>query len=99
MGLTTKNLIIYGDYFIQLRITKINNIFWKDVLNSWVLFQQKLIFVHEEEILSLNILNNNDILMNRKLVIYKNYFEKGIIFCMTYWIAKEGSWIMTPFIS
>ena len=79
-SLTTKHLIICGDYFIQRMIRKINNMFWKDVLNSWVLFQQKFTFVNEEDILSLNIWNNNDILINRKPVIYKNYFERGVIF-------------------
>ena len=45
--------------------------FWKGELNSWVLFQQKLTFVNGEELIILNVWNNNDILINRKPVIYK----------------------------
>ena len=40
-------------------------------------FNKKITFVNEEEILNLNIWNNN-ILINRTPVIYKNYFEKSV---------------------
>ena len=70
---------VYSWAVLRFEITKIKNMFWKDVLNSWVLFPKKFTFVNEEEILFLNIWNNIDILINIKPEIYKNYFEKCVI--------------------
>jgi hypothetical protein len=35
-GITTNDLIIYGDHFIMQKCNGMSNMFWKDVLLSWI---------------------------------------------------------------
>ena len=108
-GLTTHNLIIYGDYFITLKKENIKNSFWKDVLYSWVLLQQKQILTSTEDIQGLNIWYNSKILKDNKPFSYNNYIRKGIIFIndllddegnfLTFQIFREKYDIKTNFLN
>ena len=79
-GLTVEKLSCYGDYFIQSKNKKLSNPFLKDVLHSRLLFQQKQIFEKMEEIISCNIWYDSKITVDGKTILYKTYFEKGIVF-------------------
>ena len=79
-GLTTKDIIIHGDYFITLKCKKIQNAFWKDVLISWVLMQEKLNIENDKDVQGLNIWYNTKILKHNRPFLYTSYIEKGIVF-------------------
>ena len=80
IGLTTKNVTIHGDYFITFKCERIQNTFWKDVLMSWVLIQEKLNIENDKDVQVLNIWYNTKILKHNKLFLYISYVKKGIVF-------------------
>ena len=79
-GVSTRDLTIYGDYFITSKIDSIQNNFWKDVLLSWVTIQHNQMLLTTEDILGQNIWYNSEILKDRRPFLYSNYMKQGIIF-------------------
>jgi hypothetical protein len=91
-NLRTKDLVIYGDYFLEIKKEKVTNMFWKDVLCSWALVQKNQKLQNTEDIQGLNIWYNTNILLNNKPFIYKNFINKGVIFISDI-LDEEGDFL------
>ena len=57
-----------------------SNIFWNDVLNSWIEICNKQNETKSEEIGSINIWNNKDITIANNSFFYRRWYEKNIYF-------------------
>ena len=73
--LSVQNCFIGGDYCIKIQFKKLNNSFWKDVLYSWSLIQQKQIPGSINELIRTNIWHNNKITVDRKAISYEHYIK------------------------
>ena len=78
--LKTEDMFKFGDNFIQRKQKLIKNIFWKNVLQSWIKIQQKQTWENNDEIMGTNIWLNSYIIKDHKPILYKHYVEKHIIF-------------------
>ena len=65
---------------LLLKCKKIQNAFWKDVLISWVLMQEKLNIENDEDVQGLNTWYNTKILKHNRPFLNTSYIEKGIVF-------------------
>ena len=77
-SLTTNKIINYGDYFFIQQKENILNQFWRDVLFSWVLVQQKQNVQNSEDIQGINIWYNTNILKESKPFLYCQYIKKEL---------------------
>ena len=75
-SLTTNKIINYGDYFFIQQKENILNQFWRDVLFSWVLVQQKQNVQNSEDIQGINIWYNTNILKESKPFLYCQYIKQ-----------------------
>ena len=76
----TKDLINRGLEFTKGLIRNKNNIFWNDVLESWIHICNKQNQTKPDEIGSTNILNNKDITIAHNSFFYRRWYEKSIYF-------------------
>ena len=99
-GVSTRDLTIYGDYFITSKIDSIQNKFWKDVLLSWVTIQQNQKLLTTEDIQGQNIWYNSKILKDRNLfcivIIYDLLDNEGNI--LTFETFRNKYQIKTNFL-
>ena len=90
--LSVQKLVICGDYFIKIQFKKLNNSFWKDVLYSWWLIQQKQIPGSINELIRTNIWHNNKITVDHKPIFYEHYIKNGVIFIQDL-IDEQGQFL------
>ena len=74
------DLINRGLEFTKRLIRNKSNIFWNDVLNSWIEICNKQNETKSEEIGSINIWNNKDITIANNSFFYRRWYEKNIYF-------------------
>ena len=75
-----KDLINRGLEFTKGLIRNKNNIFWNDVLESWIHICNKQNQTKPDEIGSTNIWNNKDITIAHNSFFYRRWYEKSIYF-------------------
>ena len=75
-----KDLINRGLEFTKGLIINKNNIFWNDVLESWIHICNKQNQTKPDKIGSTNIWNNKDITIAHSSFFYRRWYEKSIYF-------------------
>ena len=90
--LSIQKLVICGDYFIKIQFKKLNNSFWKDVLYSWWLIQQKQIPGSINELIRTNISHNNKITVDHRPILYEHCIKNGVIFIQDL-IDEQGQFL------
>lgn len=74
-----RKIALCGKQNIKNRIKKIANIFWKDVLEAWLHFSEKS--PEQKSYPSMEpLFYNENILIEKKTVFNKNWFENNIVF-------------------
>ena len=90
-----------GPEFTKRLIRNKSNIFWHDVLNSWIEICNKQNETKSEEIGSINIWNNKDITIANNSFFYRRWYEKNIYSLATQPTATlhiKPTNIISPFI-
>ena len=78
----TRSMFDFGDDFIKELITKCENIFWKDLFQSWLKVMQGQL-LHEKSPCSLTYLpiwHNSNIKIGNKSVFFKSWCKKGVVY-------------------
>lgn len=70
----------FGNDYTILLMERTSNLFWKDVLYSWGIVQNKAKLSERENLELHNIWYNNDIVIGEKTLFYKNYWKAGIMY-------------------
>lgn len=73
-------LMYFGNDYTILLMERTSNLFWKDVLYSWGIVQNKAKLSERENLELHNIWYNNDIVIGEKTLFYKNYWKAGIMY-------------------
>ena len=74
------NLINRGKEFARRLITDKTNIFWNEVLDSWIKMCNLTYPTTFEDILSVNIWDNKNVKIANKTIFYKRWYDKHIYF-------------------
>lgn len=76
---------------IKKKLKNIKNIFWKDVLDAWIFFSDKSPELETNMSMEPLFFNKN-ILVGRKTIFYKKWFEKNIVFINDV-LREDGSFM------
>lgn len=93
LDLDGRKIALCGREYIQDRIEKVTNMFWKDVLEAWLYFSKKS---SEQKTLPASmepLFFNQNILIENETIFYENWFENNVVFVND--ILKENNSIMT----
>lgn len=85
-------LLKRGTEFIKRIRSNNTNPFWKDVLEAWIEVIKNTKISDVEDILSVNIWDNSNILINNEPIFYQRWFEKNICFIRDL-ISEDGSFL------
>ena len=83
-----------SQYIITRVIPKFTNSFWKDVLDSWAFYNKmfKNNIVHEIDLQTQCLWNNNDITIDNKPIMYVNWYKNGVVYVNDI-IHKDGRFV------
>ena len=70
----------FGTEFLQSKIKNIDNKFWYEAFQAWIIFVNKLKPINSDDFLKEPIWHNNLLKVGGKPIFYKNWFVKGIYF-------------------
>lgn len=77
--LDIKKIICCGEDYIRGKIKKINNMFWRDVLNAWLFFCVKIRNTYPCNSMEPLFFNSN-ILIKSKTIFHQKWFENNVCF-------------------
>ena len=69
-----------GYEYIHVCLNKCQNLFWKDVFKAWVHFSEtkEIKDVREDSILKLPLWYNKNIIIGKKTIFYRNWYDRGV---------------------
>lgn len=79
LDLDVKKIILFGEKYIQCKIKKVKNMFWRDVLTAWLFFCDKVRKTFPCTSMEPLFFNTN-ILVQNKTIFYQKWFENNVYF-------------------
>ena len=76
----TTNFANYGSDFMRNKMSYISNKFWTDTFQAWINFSNKIKIKSWTDFLKQPIWYNINVKVGGKSILYKKWFEKGIVF-------------------
>lgn len=73
-----KNLEVFGSDYLMQRLSRINNLFWRDTMQCFRNFARQIKPKDWYQFLQVSIWFNPDIRVGGRSIFYKSWFEKGI---------------------
>ena len=73
------DIISFGPQYLDDNIAHINNPFWKDVFNAWLLLRTHEKIDSWDEYISQPLWYNKDIKIDGKSIYINQWFQKGIV--------------------
>lgn len=79
LDLDCEKIVLCGEKYIQGKIKKVKNMFWKDVLKAWLFFCDKARNTNPCTSMEPLFFNNN-ILVHNKTIFYQKWFKNNVCF-------------------
>lgn len=79
LDLDIKKIVLCGDKYIQDKIKKVKNMFWRDVLKAWLFFCAKARNINPCTSMEPLFFNNN-ILVHKKTIFHQKWFKNNVCF-------------------